>query len=73
MTQTTGGMTLSEIVIAGLKVLETLDEMTESIRPMLKEDFVRDDPALQAFNAIGASRIPIRRGLQQLQRLMEGG
>jgi hypothetical protein len=66
-------MTLSEILTEGLQVLESLDRMTESIKPMVKEDFVRDDPALEAFNSIGASRRPIRQGLRQIQNLMGGG
>jgi hypothetical protein len=53
--------------------LETLDEMVESIKPMIKEEFVRDDPALEAFNSIGASRGAIRRGLRRLQSLVDGG
>ena len=59
----TGGMNLSEIESKAQLVLDTLTEMAEAIRPMVPEDFVREDPMLAAFNLIGGCRGDVRLGL----------
>lgn len=71
-----GGMDLFDIEAKTEQALALLDEVTDSIKPMIMEEFKRDDPMLAAWNLIGASRGSIRLGrsfFRQAVKEMKGG